>query len=144
MHDDLNIKQGLTIPADELSFAVSRSGGPGGQHANKTSTRVTLYWNVQESRALDDTQRTRLLERLSSRLSTDGVLQVDASETRSQFQNRVAARRRLAEIVREALVVRKRRVATRPSRASEKRRLEAKKARSRLKAQRRYKPSRDD
>jgi ribosome-associated protein len=130
---DLEVQRGLVIPGDELHQTASRAGGPGGQHVNKTSTRVSLRWNVAESGALTNAQRARLRRRLASRLTRDGALVVHARTTRSQAQNRRLARERLAETIREALVVPKRRRSTRPTRASRERRLEGKRHRSSVK-----------
>lgn len=141
--DDLRIHTRLTIPDDELKEVTSRSGGPGGQHVNKTSTRVTLRWNVRTSAALSEGQRERLLRRLASRLNSRGELLVHASDTRSQSRNRECARERLARIVAEGLATRRKRVATKPSAGSRARRLEAKQRRSDVKRRRRP-PRADD
>jgi ribosome-associated protein len=129
----LDVRPDLRIPADELHESASRSSGPGGQHVNKTETRVTLRWNVRDSRALREEQRARLLARLSGRLTRRGHLVVHAQRTRSRAQNRELARQRLAELVRDALHAPAARVATRASRAQRERRLEAKRRRSAIK-----------
>jgi len=116
---------------------VSRSSGAGGQHVNKTSSRVEIVWNVLGSRALSEEQRARLSDRLSSRISSEGEVRVVASDTRSQTQNRELAEERLIELVRRALIVPKKRRATKPTRASKEARLESKKRHSSKKAQRR-------
>ena len=126
---DLPIHRNLVIPASELVESASRAGGPGGQHVNKTSTRVTLRWNARDSAALSAAQRVRLLARLGTRVSRSGDVVVHAGRSRSRAKNREAARERLAEIVREALRVRRRRVATRPGKAVRERRLQEKKHR---------------
>jgi ribosome-associated protein len=131
--EDLRIDARLVIPADELHEAASRSGGPGGQHVNKSRTRVTLRWNVRESTALDDSQRRRLLRRLEGRLTQRGHLVVHAGRHRSRARNRVLARERLAELVREALAQRRHRVATRPKRSARERTLAGKRRRARVK-----------
>jgi ribosome-associated protein len=140
---DLEIRRSLVIPGCEISEAASRAGGPGGQHVNKTSTRVTLRWNVRDSAALGAAQRARLLERLGPRLTRSGSLVVHAARSRSRAQNREAARSRLAEIVRDALRTTRHRVPTRPGKASRERRLTQKKQRSATK-RRRAAPDRDD
>jgi ribosome-associated protein len=109
---------------------------------NKTSTRVTLRWNVRESEALGPIQRARLLARLAPRLTRRGSLVVHAGRSRSRAQNREAARARLAELVRAGLRTSRARVATRPGRQARERRLAAKKHRSRTK-QRRARPTDD-
>ncbi|MDQ6771135.1 MAG: aminoacyl-tRNA hydrolase [Gemmatimonadota bacterium] len=135
----LPINDAVSIPRSELDVRVSRSSGAGGQHVNKTSSRVEIFWNVRHSRALDDAQRSRLLERLASRLTTDGSIRVVASDLRSQSRNRDLAEERLADLVRHALVIPKRRRPTRPTRASKEARLEDKKRRSHKKRERRDK-----
>ena len=80
----LAVNESLSIPRVELDIRVSRSSGAGGQHVNKTSSRVEIFWNVLESRALDDAQRSRLREKLASRLTSDGSIRVVASDMRSQ------------------------------------------------------------
>ncbi len=128
---------GLMIPAAELVERFSRSSGPGGQSVNTTDSRVELEYDVAGSSALSEAQRARARSRLVARL-IDGRLVVVASEHRSQHRNRVAARERLAELLRAALAppppVRR---ATRPSRRARERRLEGKRQRSQTKALRR-------
>ena len=141
--DDLPVRQGLTIPAAELSWSASRASGPGGQNVNKLSTRVSLRWNVATSGALGDVWRARLLEKLASRLTKAGELVVHADEARSQLDNRLEARRRLAEIVDKALHVPKKRRPTKPTKGSKKRRLDAKSRRGQTKKLR-GRPGRDD
>lgn len=133
MEEDLIIRTDIVIPGNELDFKASRSGGPGGQHVNKTNSRITLQWSVLETTALDEDQRTRVLHKLQSRLTADGVLQISVDDERSQHQNREIARKRLREIVTAALRVPKKRVATKLSRAAKRRRLEEKKRRGSVK-----------
>jgi ribosome-associated protein len=141
--DDLEIRRNLTIPARELVESAGRAGGPGGQHVNKTNTRVTIHWNVRESVALTPEQRRRLLARLETRITRGGDLVIHAGGTRSRAKNREEARTRLAEIVDDALRTVRRRVPTRPGRAAVGRRLAAKKHQSRSK-ERRLRPRPDD
>lgn len=125
--EDLEIKDGLVIPGYELWFTASRSGGAGGQHVNKTSSRVTLHWSVSTTQALSDFQRGQVVRRLQTYINSDGVMQVSADSSRSQHRNRTEARERLARLVRTGLERKKRRRATRPTRGSQRRRLDAKK-----------------
>jgi len=128
---DLEIRPGLTIPGSEVEETASRSSGPGGQNVNKTSTRVTLRWNVGTSVCITDAQRRRIRDRLSSRITLGGELLVHAQAHRTRPRNRELARARLAELVREALLVQRRRVATKPSASSRRRVRDAKKRRRR-------------
>ena len=128
----------VAIPPGELTIRASRSGGPGGQHVNTSSTRVEVTWNARHSPVLADGDRARLATKLSTRLDGRGVLRVSASDTRSQAQNRDLALERLARLVREALVVPRQRRATKPTRASKEARIETKKRRSSTKKDRRY------
>ncbi len=123
----------LTVPEHELSWRFSRSSGPGGQSVNTTDSRAELSFDVASSPSLTEHLRVRALERLAGRL-VDGVLTVAASEHRSQLQNREAAERRLAQLLREAVAPpAPGRRATRPTRGSKERRLQVKRQRSELK-----------
>jgi ribosome-associated protein len=133
MGQALEVRRDLVIPAAELVETASRSGGPGGQHVNKASTRVTLRWSVAESSALGEARRARLLRALAGRLTVRGQLVVHAGRHRSRARNRQLARQRLADLVRDALRTRRARVTTRASRASHQRGLEAKRRRGALK-----------
>ena len=135
----LQVNDALSIPRTELDVRVSRASGAGGQHVNKTSSRVEIFWNVQGSRALSEDQRARLLDRLASRLTTEGSVRVVASDMRSQSRNRNLAEERLADLVRRALVIPKKRRATRPTKASKEARLNEKKRRSHTKRERQNK-----
>jgi ribosome-associated protein len=141
--DALEISPALRLPAAELEFRASRSGGPGGQHVNTSSTRVEVWWDVAASPSLSEEQRARLLAGLASRLDARGRLRLVSSGSRSQLRNREEVTARLARLVAEALVVPKRRKATRPSRAAKAARLEAKRRRSERKRERRP-PARDE
>src|SRR5213595_3105584 len=133
----LAVNESLSIPRGELDVRVSRSSGAGGQHVNKTSSRVEIFWNVLSSRALDDAQRNRLREKLASRMTSDGSIRVVASDMRSHSRNRDLAEERLVDLVRRALIVPKKRRGTKPTRASKEARLQSKKRQSTKKAERR-------
>ncbi len=141
---DLEVAFGLCIPASELRQAASRSSGPGGQHVNKSATRVSLRWNIQTSAVLEEGQRDRLLERLGPRLTRSGELLVHAEASRSRARNLDEARARLADLVAEALEVPRTRRPTRPSSASRERQREAKRQHSSLKRSRRVRDDPDD
>ena len=125
--------QPFTIPADELEFRATRSGGPGGQHVNTSSTRAEIRWNVLTSRAVNESERARLLVKLARRLDGRGWLRVADSGSRSQLQNRERATDRLIETVAAALVEPKRRKKTKVPRAATAKRLEAKRERGAIK-----------
>jgi len=128
------LPQGLVLPAGELVERFSRSAGPGGQSVNTTDSRVELVFDVASSTALSDSQRRRALTRLAGQL-VDGTVVMVASEHRSQHRNRVAARERLADLLRRALAPPPpSRRPTKPTRGSQRRRLKAKKERGATKA----------
>ncbi len=129
----LEVEGGVRIPASELTYRATRSGGPGGQHVNTSSTRVELTWNVTMSTALTDEQRSRILETLAKRIDGEGVLRLVASASRSQARNREAVTERLATLIAAALRERKRRRKTWPPRAAKEKRLKGKKKRSEVK-----------
>jgi ribosome-associated protein len=136
MADDLIINDQLTLPAGELEITASRSSGPGGQHVNKTDTRIQVRWNLESSASLSDIQRSRLRRNLSTRLTEAGDLLIACDTNRSQRRNREEALQRLAALLREALIPPKPRKKTRPSRAAVEKRLQEKKQRSGVKKHR--------
>lgn len=120
----------LTIPAHEIEEQFQTSGGPGGQHANRSRSQVRLRLNLRES-SLPPEAKAKLVARLGD------LVEAQSSESRSQFRNRAIARRRLAEKISSALIEATPRKPTKPTRAARRRRLEEKRARSELKRQRR-------
>lgn len=141
--DLIPITPRLAIPRAELALRATRSGGPGGQHVNTSSTRIELVWNVAASPSLSPIERERLLTKLAHRLDSDGQLRIVAQEERSQLRNREAAIARFAAMVAQALVVPKVRRATRPTKASKAKRLDTKRHRGAIKRDRR-KPGGDE
>jgi ribosome-associated protein len=135
--DVLRIRRGLDIPLSEITWRATTSGGPGGQHANRTQSRVEVQFDVARSATLGPRQRARLLERLGP------VVRTSASDSRSQVRNRQLALERLASRLSEGLRVDPTRTATRPTRASQRRRVEEKRHRSETK-RRRQAPTGDD
>ena len=135
--DVIAINEKLSLPEAELQFRFSTGGGPGGQHVNKTATRVTLLFDVANSPSLDEETRVRLLDRLASRIDGRGLLHIDVHESRSQWQNRTAAVDRFRNLMADALVEQAERHPTRPSRRARQARLETKRRRSTIKQHRR-------
>jgi ribosome-associated protein len=141
---DLQVIPGVVIPAAELRWRFSRSSGPGGQNVNTTDSRVELLFDLAATPSLPPHLQARALRRLEGRL-VEGCLVIAASEHRSQWQNRVAAQRRLVELLQEAIKPPPPpRRATKPTRGSVQRRLAAKKQRSAVKQQRSGRPQLPD
>ena len=139
MSDDryLDIDDTLRIPLAELEFKATRSGGPGGQHVNTSSTQVELWWDISRSSALTEHQRTLLIGMLASRLDGQQRLRLVSSTFRSQRRNKGEVLERLQALVRDGLKEAKPRKPTRPSKAAREARLREKKQRSDIKRQRR-------
>ncbi len=133
----MRVNENLVIPDAELDRRASRSSGAGGQHVNKTSSRIEITWNIRTSPSLTDEQRALLESKLASRLSEDGSIRVVASDSRSQLRNRETAERRLGELVARSLAVKKKRKPTRRPRAANEARLTEKKKHSNKKRDRR-------
>jgi ribosome-associated protein len=133
--ESIRVTRSVSLPPAEIELRVSRSSGPGGQHAQKSSTRVEAVFDVGASATLTEIQKRRVTERAGP------VLRAVAQDERSQLRNRELAVERLVEKLRAALAVPRRRVATKPTVAARKRRLEAKKRRSRVKSLRRPPPA---
>jgi ribosome-associated protein len=132
--EELRVNEGLSLPLAEVELRTSRSSGPGGQHANVTASRVEVVFDVAASRALDEAQRARLLERLGP------VVTAVAQDARGQSRNRELALRRLAQKLAAGLRVQRKRRPTRPTRASKQRRLERKRRTADKKRERRRPP----
>ena len=125
--DSIRVTRSVSLHPDEIELRVSRSSGPGGQHANKAETRVEALFDVEASASLSPTQKRRVLARAGP------VLRAVAQDERSQSRNRELAVERLVAKLAEALRVERRRVATRPTRAAEERRLAEKRRRAQVK-----------
>lgn len=141
---DLTLKDGRVLPKDCFTATFSRSGGAGGQHVNKTESRVDLRLDFESAReVLGDYDVARIKRALANRLDGDGRLIAISSEHKSQFQNYRAAQERMIAWIAQALVRKKRRIATKPTRGSKVRRLDAKKRRGDIKKGRQNKPDPD-
>lgn len=135
----IRVTQTVLIPRSELVVRATRSGGPGGQHVNTSSTRIEITWDVTRTRALSEEERTRVLARLGARVSDEGTVRVVASDSRSQRQNRERAESRLSDLIRRALAVPKARKRTRVPRGAVEARLDEKRRLRDRKRQRRWK-----
>jgi ribosome-associated protein len=129
--DAIRVTRSVTVPRGEIELRFSRSSGPGGQHAQKSDTRVDARFDVLGSSALTDAQKRRVVARAGP------VLRAVAQDERSQWRNRELATERLVDALRAALRVERRRVATKPSTPARKRRLEDKRRRGEVKRLRR-------
>ena len=134
--DTLIINEQVAIPLSELSFRFARGGGPGGQHVQRTETKVELLFDLTNSPSLGDEQRALALSRLASRLDSDGVLHLTSQAGRSQAENRADVTERFRRLLAAALKPRKRRKPTRPGAAARQRRLDAKRRRAQTKQRR--------
>jgi ribosome-associated protein len=123
---DLEILEGLTIPLSELTFETARSSGPGGQHVNKTETKVTLIFDVEASTALSADQKAVVHDRLGSRISNEGFLRVSSQTSRSQLANRKDTIERFTTLLRDALTPKPERKPTRTPPKAKRARLDAK------------------
>ena len=139
----LKITRTVSIPFRELTYRAVRAGGPGGQHVNRSATKIELWWNAEASPSLTETQRARVLERLDSRLDARGRLRLTASASRSQKQNRERVTTRFQILLAAALRPRKVRKTTTVPERVKRARLEDKRRRAKRKAQRR-KPTEED
>jgi ribosome-associated protein len=129
--ESIRVTRSVVLPLTEVELRFSRSSGPGGQHAQKSETRVEAVFDVEASRALTDAQKRRVVGRAGP------TLRAIAQDERSQLRNRELAVERLVEQLRQALRVERRRVPTKPTAASRERRLEEKRRRSQVKRLRR-------
>jgi ribosome-associated protein len=129
--ESIQVTRSVSIPRSEIDLRFSRSSGPGGQHAQKSDTRVEATFDVEASAALSEAQKRRVIAKAGP------VLRAVAQDERSQWRNRELATERLVESLREALRVPRRRKPTKPSKAAVERRLEAKRRRAQVKRLRR-------
>lgn len=138
----LQVRSDLSIDEQELEFRTGTSTGPGGQHVNRTETRVTLLFDVGASPSLTEEQREKIFARLATRINREGVLRVSSQKHRSQSANRELVIERFQQLLADALHEAAPRRPTRPSRAAKRRRVDDKKKRGRTKDLR--KPPRED
>ncbi len=138
--NEIVVTNRVRIAGSELELSYARSGGPGGQHVNKTSTKAVLRWNALASPALSDDDKALLSKKLASKLTESGELVVTSEKSRDQATNAEDALEKLAEMVRQAIKRPKPRKKTKPSRRAKERRLKEKRQRSETKRMRRSPP----
>jgi ribosome-associated protein len=136
MVDELTISRSRTLPGHSLTVKTSRASGPGGQHVNRTETKVQLRFDPRAVPWIDEGTRLRIVSLAGRNVDKDGHVLISAQEHREQAQNLEAAREKLKQLVQKALVRPKLRIATKPTRASKLRRVDEKKRRAKTKAQR--------
>ena len=127
------MKSGLL---QEITYKTSRSSGPGGQHVNKTESRVELHWNIEQSVCLTDEEKSRIRKRLKTRFTEEGVMILASERTRSQVRNKEDVTDRFIELIGRSLIPPKKRKPTKPTKASKEKRLEQKKRRGETKSRR--------
>jgi ribosome-associated protein len=132
--ESIRVTKSVAVPVAEIELRTSRSSGPGGQHAQKSETRVEAVFDVEASTALTDAQKRRVVAKAGP------VLRAIAQDERSQLRNRELATERLVAVLRDALFVQRRRVPTKPSAAAKARRVDEKKRRGEVKRLRRQPP----
>lgn len=132
----MRVSRNLVVPDEEMELVAVRSQGPGGQHVNKASTAIQLFFNIRQS-SLPEHCKSRLLHLRDRRITGDGVVVIKAQSHRSQEQNKIEAMKRLAGLIRSVLASPKKRKATRPGRAARQKRLDSKKRQGRTKVLRR-------
>jgi ribosome-associated protein len=121
----------------ELNFKTSRSGGKGGQHVNKTESRVSLFFDVENSQLLSEAEKQMILNKIQTRLNDGNIIQIDVEESRSQQRNKDIAIKRFIELLTESLKRKKKRKVSKPTKAAIKKRLKSKKHKSEKKQNRR-------
>ncbi len=136
MKSDLIINHGVIIPFHELEIITSRSGGAGGQHVNKTNTKVTIRWSLNQTTALTDSQKELIKDKIPHAITDEGFIIIHNSESRSQDHNRKAALNRFIQLIKQALHVPKRRIPTNIPTGIQEKRLKEKSRRSKIKKMR--------
>lgn len=130
------------IIINEITYKAVRSSGAGGQHVNKVASKITAFFDLRNSQGLSEGEKNRLLKKLESRLSKEGIIQINAEESRSQHRNKALATERLINLLTEGLLRPKVRRATKPTKGSKLRKLKSKAKQSEKKS-RRQKPNMD-
>ncbi len=139
MHKSLNkrIAEGFFLP--EMDFQTSRSGGAGGQHVNKVETKVQLNFNLTQTELFTEEEKEIISSKLKNKITSEGILQLQSQEKRSQIQNKELVIKKFYELIRKALEMKKIRKATRPGKGAIEKRIKAKKSVGEKKANRGWK-----
>jgi len=132
----IRINKNIFISEEELIFKASRSSGPGGQNVNKLNSRITLFFNINDSNSFSEKQKKLISNRLSKRINKGGVIRVASQKFRTQKANRNACIEKLQNLLAESLKIKPIRIETKVPYSAKQRRLDEKKRRSRLKQQR--------
>ena len=130
----ITINNSITIPSHEIELTFSRSQGPGGQNVNKVNSKVTIHWDIKNSRSISARLRQRIFSKHAGKINKEGKLVLTSQKSREQYQNRTDCYQKLRLIIQDAQKTRKFRKRTKPTKGSKQRRLDHKKQRGQVKA----------